>query len=111
MYLPPTGTEACPTIAGDASVEGRTAWISDRSVRWERVAHEGTVQSPRHPKNSYASETPVTDGERVYVLFGNLGIFTYDLQGQLLWSQRDRAAARSVGLGSGRLADAGRQTS
>jgi hypothetical protein len=27
----------------------------------------------RHRKNTYASETPATDGERVYALFGNIG--------------------------------------
>ena len=40
----------------------------------------------RHRKNTYASETPATDGERVYASFGgNVGVFCYSLDGKLLW--------------------------
>ena len=40
----------------------------------------------RHRKNTYASETPVTDGERLYASFGgNVGVFCYSLDGTLLW--------------------------
>jgi len=54
---------------------------------WERDAFRGTVKTQRHLKNSYASETPVTDGRHVYALFGNLGIFCYDLKGNLVWKR------------------------
>ncbi len=54
---------------------------------WEQVAHEGPPKSPLHLKNSYASETPVTDGERVYAFFGNMGIFCYDMEGNEVWSR------------------------
>lgn len=102
LYLPPTGTERMPDPA-----PGTHQWkvycldLQTGAVRWERVAHEGSVGFPRHPKNSYASETPVTDGERVYVLFGNLGLFTYDLQGTLLWSHRLEPQLDQWGWGSG----------
>lgn len=52
---------------------------------WERQVHEGVPAWPIHIKNSYASETPVTDGERLYVLFGNLGLWCLDLEGNALW--------------------------
>ena len=52
---------------------------------WQRVAHEGKPTVPRHPKSTYASETPTTDGQRLYVLFGDVGLFCYDLDGNLLW--------------------------
>lgn len=58
-------------------------------IRWEREVHKA-VPSPvqtRHLKNSYASETPVTDGERVYAYFGNVGLFVFDMKGKLLWSK------------------------
>lgn len=57
-------------------------------IVWEREAHKGMPQGPRHLKNTYASETPVTDGQRVYVSFGNVGLFAYDLAGTLAWSVR-----------------------
>jgi outer membrane protein assembly factor BamB len=57
-------------------------------IRWEREAANAVPSQPRHLKNSYASETPVTDGERVYVYFGSLGILSaLDLSGHRLWTQ------------------------
>jgi outer membrane protein assembly factor BamB len=57
-------------------------------VRWETVAHRGVPPYALHIKNSHASETPVTDGQRVYAYFGNVGLFCYDLDGQPLWSKK-----------------------
>ena len=54
---------------------------------WEREVHRGEPKSARHLKNSFASETPVTDGERVYAYFGNVGVFAFDMDGTPLWSR------------------------
>ena len=54
---------------------------------WKREAHTGAPQIPRHPKSTYAAETATTDGERLYVLFGDVGLYCYDLEGKLLWSR------------------------
>jgi hypothetical protein len=56
-------------------------------VRWARELGGVPPGRPKHLKNSYASETPVTDGERVYVYFGNLGLFAVDFSGKPLWSK------------------------
>jgi len=53
---------------------------------WRRETHTGHPTVPRHPKSSYAAETAATDGERVYVLFGDVGLYCYDFAGELLWS-------------------------
>ena len=37
-------------------------------IIWERQVHEGQPQSAIHLKNSFASETPVTDGKHIYLL-------------------------------------------
>jgi outer membrane protein assembly factor BamB len=56
------------------------------AIRWEREAYKATPSGGRHRKNTYASETPFTDGERLYVSFGqNVGLFCYTLDGTLLW--------------------------
>jgi outer membrane protein assembly factor BamB len=47
-------------------------------------------------ENGYASHTPVSDGERVYVFFGKTGVLAFDLQGNQLWQ-------KSVGTGSDRM--------
>ena len=54
---------------------------------WEHEAYTGRPVVPRHPKSSYAAETPASDGQRLFVLFGDLGLFCYSLQGNLLWKQ------------------------
>jgi len=59
--------------------------INTGDVVWEKLTHEGVPPKPHHIKNTLASETPCTDGERLYVLFGNLGLFCYTLDGELIW--------------------------
>ena len=53
----------------------------------ERKCAAAPPAAPKHLKNSYASETPVTDGERVYVYFGNVGLFAFDMKGKPVWSK------------------------
>jgi outer membrane protein assembly factor BamB len=58
-------------------------------IKWEREAMRTTPYGGRHRKNTYASETPFTDGERLYASFGqNVGIFCYTLDGKLLWKSQ-----------------------
>jgi outer membrane protein assembly factor BamB len=57
-------------------------------VRWEREVSSAPPGSPKHLKNSYSSETPVTDGERVYFYFGNAGLFVFDMEGRPVWSKK-----------------------
>lgn len=54
---------------------------------WRQVAHEDRPRNRTHRSNTYASETPVTDGERIYAYFGLVGLFCYDLSGNLLWKK------------------------
>ena len=58
------------------------------AILWERTVHHGSPETPIHLKNSYGAETPVTDGERIYVLFGNVGVFALTLDGREAWSKR-----------------------
>jgi outer membrane protein assembly factor BamB len=59
------------------------------AIVWEKEAHLGKPSGGRHRKNTYASETPVTDGERVYASFGgNVGLFCYSRDGVLLWKKQ-----------------------
>ena len=102
LYLPPTGTERMPDpLPGTHQWKVYCLDLATGAIRWERTAHEGPVGTPRHPKNSFASETPVTDGERVYILFGNVGIFAYDLNGTLVWSHRIAPQLDQWGWGPG----------
>ncbi|HET9384091.1 MAG TPA: PQQ-binding-like beta-propeller repeat protein, partial [Gemmatimonadales bacterium] len=68
-------------------------------VRWERDVHKGVPAKSRHLKNSYAAETPVTDGERVYAYFGNVGLFALDMSGKPVWSKPMDAFEMLTGFG------------
>ena len=69
-------------------------------IVWKREAYQGRPQGSHHLKNTYASETPVTDGERVYAYFGNLGVFCYDMMGKLLWSKPSKPFKTRYGWGT-----------
>jgi outer membrane protein assembly factor BamB len=56
-------------------------------VRWATEVGSVPPGQPKHLKNTYASETPVTDGERVYAYFGSLGLFALDMNGKTVWSK------------------------
>ncbi len=62
--------------------------VTTGKALWEQVVHRGEPKTSIHLKNSFASETPVTDGERVYALFGNIGLFCFDMKGNPVWSKR-----------------------
>jgi outer membrane protein assembly factor BamB len=61
--------------------------IKTGELIWKQVAHKGNPRIKTHVGNTYASETPVTDGKRIYVYFGMLGLYCYDMDGQLLWEK------------------------
>jgi hypothetical protein len=57
-------------------------------ILWQRTVFSGAPEVKRHPKSSQANSSPATDGERVVVLFGTVGILaSYDMDGGLLWSK------------------------
>lgn len=69
-------------------------------VVWNRAAHHAIPGSSIHLKNSLASETPVTDGKRVYAYFGSPGLFCYDFDGELLWSRKWGEFPTKLGWGT-----------
>jgi outer membrane protein assembly factor BamB len=96
------GVEPAPTKGlfdpiGDHSRNKSTAvhrWMvldldfNSGSVRWQRELYSAPPPTAKQMKNSYASETPVTDGERVYVYFGSIGLLAaLDFGGQTLWTR------------------------
>jgi len=69
-------------------------------VEWEKTLAREVPEQPKHVKNSYASETPVTDGERVYAYFGNVGVYCLDVQGKAVWSKQIAAPKTRYGWGT-----------
>lgn len=59
---------------------GRVLWQHPFRPRLPEHVYQG--EGAYH---GYASSTPVSDGDRLYVFFGKSGVFCYDLDGSLLW--------------------------
>ena len=79
----PVGPDESPTTVHHWMVYCLSLKTGD--VLWKHEAHAGVPKVPRHRKSTYASETPTTDGKRLYVLFGDLGLYCYDFDGNPLW--------------------------
>jgi outer membrane protein assembly factor BamB len=71
------------------------------AVRWKREFHSGRPPGGRHRKNSFTSETPVTDGRQVYVYVANLGLYAYDFSGRQVWKTELEAYPVYLDFGTG----------
>jgi len=69
---------------------------------WQKAACEELPHEGKHPDGSWASPSPITDGERLYAYFGSRGLFCYDMDGELVWKKDfgDMTVAHSFGEGS-----------
>lgn len=71
-------------------------------VLWERVAKVATPHEGYHPKyGSFASNSPVTDGQHVYAFFGSRGLYCYDLEGKLVWEKQFQPMQMRMAFGEG----------
>jgi outer membrane protein assembly factor BamB len=68
---------------------------------WKKTSAEHKPSIATHPTNTYASETPVSDGERVYAYFGMTGIYCYDLDGKEIWNKNLGTYTMMFGWGTG----------
>lgn len=53
---------------------------------WRRTVKEGKPPMSRHSTNTYATETPVTDGKFIYAYFGMNGVHCLDMNGSVAWT-------------------------
>ncbi len=94
----PTGRGEGPTRPGragggaDAGLEHRFEVLAvDRSsgrVAWQRSATVATPHEGYHRVyGSFASNSPVTDGERLFAFFGSRGLYAYRVDGEPLWQK------------------------
>jgi outer membrane protein assembly factor BamB len=60
--------------------DGALVWHSDVPSMHDEDPYEGFIT-----EHGYASCTPVTDGERIYVMFGKTGVVAFDKEGRKLW--------------------------
>jgi outer membrane protein assembly factor BamB len=69
--------------------------------RWRHVAREVLPHEGHHKDHGYASFSPVTDGERLYVFLGSRGLHCLDLKGKPLWNKDLGRMQTRAGFGEG----------
>src|SRR5207247_3611443 len=57
----------------------------DGSVSWWKALREEWPHEGGHETGSLASNSPVTDGERLYAFFGSRGLYCLELNGEVKW--------------------------
>ena len=76
-----------------ATNEGRECRViavnrTNGAIRWSTMAF---TQEPgqQHPRNSRATPTPVTDGQKVYAVFPNGHFVALDFEGNIVWTNTE----------------------
>ncbi len=62
----------------------------DGQVLWSRTVSAVLPEenyTGNFTEHGYASSTPTSDGERVYVFYGKSGVHCYDMEGERIWQQ------------------------
>ena len=59
----------------------------DGKILWQKSVHEEFPHEGGHVTGSLASNSPTTDGERLYAFFGSHGLYCLDLNGEVKWQK------------------------
>jgi outer membrane protein assembly factor BamB len=60
---------------------------STGKINWQTVVKEEAPKERTHELGSWASNSPVTDGENIYAFFGSRGLFCLDMKGKVKWER------------------------
>ena len=89
------------SVSGDAGNQGMssgdtetihrfTVYSVDRrngDIQWATTVREQQPYSGNHQFGSWASNSPVTDGEKIWANFGSYGLYCLDYAGNILWEK------------------------
>ncbi len=64
-------------------------------IRWQTKVREELPHSSTHKFGSWASNSPITDGENIYAYFGSHGLYCLNFQGEVQW-ERDLGKMEKV---------------
>lgn len=71
-------------------------------VIWRRTAITTTPHEGHHEQyGSFASNSPVSDGQTLFASFGSRGVYAYDLDGNLKWKREIAPLRMRLGFGEG----------
>jgi len=70
-------------------------------IQWQTVVREELPYSKTHEFGSWASNSPVTDGENIYAYFGSHGLYCLNLKGEILWERDFGRMEKVMSFGEG----------
>ena len=74
----------------------------DGSLVWQKTLREAVPHEGTHATGTWASNSPITDGEHIFAYFGSQGLYCLDMQGNVIWEKDlgDMQTRRAFGEGS-----------
>lgn len=72
---------------------------TDGSIQWNKEVFRQALLR-KEDRNTYATPTPATDGEKVYACFGDGSFVALNYYGDIVWTNRDHMFYGQHGLGS-----------
>jgi len=73
----------------------------DGSVIWEKTVIQEAPVDGTHNQGTWASNSPVTDGEHLFAYFGSRGLYCLDFDGNVLWSRDFGQMEKKMSFGEG----------
>lgn len=70
-------------------------------ILWQTVVREELPYSHTHEFGSWASNSPVTDGEFIYAYFGSHGLYCLNFKGELIWERDLGRMEKHMSFGEG----------
>lgn len=68
---------------------------------WRQILTEAVPHEAGHNTNTFASASPITDGNVVIASFGSRGVYCLDMHGKLLWKKLIGTMRTAAGFGEG----------
>jgi outer membrane protein assembly factor BamB len=89
------------TTATDGGKECRLIAVDRKTgtILWNKLVFTQELRQ-KHPRNSEATPTPVTDGQRVYAVFANGHFVAADFKGDIVWKNTDLDFQSQHGFGT-----------
>ena len=56
-------------------------------INWQTIVKEVMPSERTHELGSWASNSPITDGENIFAFFGSRGLYCLDMKGKILWER------------------------
>ena len=73
--------------------------LDSGQIVWDKVVFQ-QVPDRKEQKNSYATPTPVTNGQQVFAVFGDGSVVAVDFAGNVIWTNREVKHYSRHGLGA-----------